>query len=650
MPAIRWIVKDGLAHFAKLAFTKKYAYAFDYRPKTWGVLGEAMLIAGSTFELSTALAATYGYAYLFIPLAAVGASLQSVAHLAWEATHANFVRWLSLRNNIADITAKADSQMVVSELLGLGVGVAFITHWHQPWHLFACFAICAPIHLVCTLGRLRSVRFGMLSESRALQLFNAYVRHHAGFLPLPAAVQTEDVLAATGAALPAGVLELVDLDTLQPHHAVYDVLVSLAFADTWAHTLAWADPAPVNYSRGPALAFASAAPPATSQPVEALRIVELTRAGLVFAVRKDPHGLPQLYCQDHPHLYLSPLHRRVQQRIHAVPGADDWHATDAALPLLTALMAPLPRALLLQSAQAEFAIATAIFKPYRPRIKGRPLSSELVYALPPLDDGWLASFASPYLVYPVHSSLEFPLCPTVPSALYLLLHRVLARDYAGARALVDAVATDTHYTAPEALLLSHLEIANADEKADMQAVRIHLSHALRHAQVQLPWNVAQALAAYSGMSGFARVSAACRVGAGEELDMLEANLPGDVRALAIPHVDRAHWGPAPALYMLHNRRAFLRALAAARHADPAATRAEDLPADPFTDGAAFAMADEDALDAAGPLRATQYAPLCPPPSVAPALADSLFDVSPRAHASLERWLQWSWARPADPSP
>src|SRR5690606_435704 len=101
-----------------------------------------------------------------------------VAHLAWEATHANFIRWLSLRNNIADVTAKADSQMVVAELLGLGSGVLLIQNWHAPLQLFAIFAVAAPFHLLFTVCRLRSLRFGMLSMSRVLELSNMYIRHH----------------------------------------------------------------------------------------------------------------------------------------------------------------------------------------------------------------------------------------------------------------------------------------------------------------------------------------------------------------------------------------------------------------------------------------------------------------------------------------
>lgn len=76
-----------MAHFFKLAFTKVFAHGFDSRPKTWGMAAEALYLLGSIFELSTAVAAALGHPWMFVPLAAVGASLQSVAHLAWEATH-----------------------------------------------------------------------------------------------------------------------------------------------------------------------------------------------------------------------------------------------------------------------------------------------------------------------------------------------------------------------------------------------------------------------------------------------------------------------------------------------------------------------------------------------------------------------------------
>lgn len=176
--AIRWVVKDGLANFAKLAFTKAFAHLFDSRPKTWVMTCALLYLTGVTFELSTAISASAGYASLFIPLAAFGASLLSAAHLIWEATHANFIRWMSIRNNIADVTAKADAQMVVADILGLGIGVFVIQFFgYTPFHLFSYFLILAPVHVGCAYGRMKSIRFGNLNTSRALQLFNMYVEH-----------------------------------------------------------------------------------------------------------------------------------------------------------------------------------------------------------------------------------------------------------------------------------------------------------------------------------------------------------------------------------------------------------------------------------------------------------------------------------------
>jgi hypothetical protein len=79
--AIKWVVKDGLANFAKLGFTKYFSHMFDFRPKSWGIICEALYGVGIVFELSTAIAATSGYAALFIPLAAAGTCLQIFVHI-----------------------------------------------------------------------------------------------------------------------------------------------------------------------------------------------------------------------------------------------------------------------------------------------------------------------------------------------------------------------------------------------------------------------------------------------------------------------------------------------------------------------------------------------------------------------------------------
>ena len=46
------------------------------------------------------------------------------------------------------------------------------------------------------------------------------------------------------------------------------------------------------------------------------------------------------------------------------------------------------------------------------------------------DDEWYAALDQPYYIYPVHVSLSFLYSTTLASALYLLLLRYLAAQYA----------------------------------------------------------------------------------------------------------------------------------------------------------------------------------------------------------------------------
>ena len=65
--------------------------------------------------------------------------------------------------------------------------------------------------------------------------------------------------------------------------------------------------------------------------------------------------------------------------------------------------------------------------PVRPRVASQPFTTQLV--LNRNDSRWNDSLAQRYYLYPVHVSLSFLLTRGMETALYLLLMRLLHRDY-----------------------------------------------------------------------------------------------------------------------------------------------------------------------------------------------------------------------------
>lgn len=120
--AVKWIAKDGLAELAKLYFTHASSASFDAYPKAWKICAEGFGHISTGILLSTIV---FPAAY-FVPVAAVGATFQSMYMLAWYATHVNFMRALAVRHNISDVTARSDSQTVVSDTIGLVLGMSVL--------------------------------------------------------------------------------------------------------------------------------------------------------------------------------------------------------------------------------------------------------------------------------------------------------------------------------------------------------------------------------------------------------------------------------------------------------------------------------------------------------------------------------------------
>ena len=103
----------------------------------------------------------------------------------------------------------------------------------------------------------------------------------------------------------------------------------------------------------------------------------------------------------------------------------------------SSLLTGLPHALLLSDSNGKIDVLVPVWKPYRPRIASEPFSTELVLDRSSWE--WLGALDQPYYMYPVHVSLSFLYSTTLASALYLLLCRYLAGQYASVVQLVDTV-------------------------------------------------------------------------------------------------------------------------------------------------------------------------------------------------------------------
>ena len=127
-----------------------------------------------------------------------------------------------------------------------------------------------------------------------------------------------------------------------------------------------------------------------------------------------------------------------------------------------------------------------------------------------------------------------------PQALYLLLLRLLSRDYNAVGVLADSVATDTTFTAEELAVFNALGGANDDRHPDAHACRLRISLMTLDSHTKLPWNLTKEATGY--VTKLSHVSANCRLSLKEELQLLESG-----------KVVLDEWNPAwdPLLYTLY---------------------------------------------------------------------------------------------------
>ena len=334
--------------------------------------------------------------------------------------------------------------------------------------------------------------------------------------------------------------ELVLLDLLHAPHGsfLYSLAEVFARIETLSNVLAWAsfdekldlsDPAAVEQTD--------------------LRIVSLPRLKLTFQARRVG-ACVRLFSVDHADLFLT--NERSQM-------------TDA-------LLAGIPHSLLLSNSNGEVSVLVPAILPVRPGIAEVPFSTELV--LDRSDKRWHSALEHPYFVYPVHVSLSFLSCPTLASAIYMLLLRFLGRQYSAVVALVDTIATDTDLTPEEAHSLAALASPknSTDAHPDAHACRLKVSLVMLDSPVELPWDLSAELSSY--VRKLPHVSANCRLSEEEEATLL--------RHCICDPADRRFDPSLHSVYstlLTKNWRAALRARRAARDGE-AASCAIELPPRP----------------------------------------------------------------------
>lgn len=116
---ISWVLKDGLGRVGKMIWAGSMGKDFDVDPKRWRFRSALLYALGNGLEIVTQI-----FPASFLVFATAANSMKQVSMLTSSATRNAMYRSFGGRSqNIANITAKGEAQIVVADLIGMGCGI-----------------------------------------------------------------------------------------------------------------------------------------------------------------------------------------------------------------------------------------------------------------------------------------------------------------------------------------------------------------------------------------------------------------------------------------------------------------------------------------------------------------------------------------------
>jgi hypothetical protein len=151
--SINWILKDGLGQIGGVLFASIVSNRFDADPKKWRLVASLSMSIASILELSTPIFPGY-----FLAIASIANVGKNIAFLAASASRAAIHRSFAIRENLADLTAKAGSQAILCSSIGTAIGVALAAAIGGDYtSTVSAFVGCAAINTASTYMALREV-------------------------------------------------------------------------------------------------------------------------------------------------------------------------------------------------------------------------------------------------------------------------------------------------------------------------------------------------------------------------------------------------------------------------------------------------------------------------------------------------------------
>lgn len=178
--AISWVLKDGLGRVGKMLWAGSMGKDFDIDPKRWRFRSALLYACGNGLEIVTQI-----FPASFLVLATLANSMKQVSMLTASATRNAMYRSFGERSqNIANITAKGEAQIVIADLIGMASGIKLTQSiGSSRSRVLAAYLGLTGIDLFGIYMELRAVVFRSLNAERTNFIVQEYI--HQGRVPEP---------------------------------------------------------------------------------------------------------------------------------------------------------------------------------------------------------------------------------------------------------------------------------------------------------------------------------------------------------------------------------------------------------------------------------------------------------------------------------
>ena len=206
--------------------------------------------------------------------------------------------------------------------------------------------------------------------------------------------------------------------------------------------------------------------PTLNESWSKISVVELPRIRLKLQPQKDVDGVWQLFLLDEP----------------------SWYVCSEPPETVAPLLVGLPEYLLVRNRAGEYRVLIPNHDLVRPDVSGVAFPCRLVPLRTSL--GWEEVMEQRLYSFPVHVSKSFLVSSGMGPTLYLLLVRLLQRNYNEAHRLADGVCTDVALRPDEQWIYDQMERSTKDRHPDATACRLQLSIAMVFSPVKPSWELA----------------------------------------------------------------------------------------------------------------------------------------------------------------